>query len=89
MPKESKTSLATCKYHEIETLEYYCLQCKVCICQICGQIRHDHHTKIGIQQAAEERKVPMAKILYEAKAEIVAIDSKVNKQIELRNKSKA
>ena len=45
--------------------------------------------KIDIQQAAEERKVPMAKILYEAKVEIVAVDGKINKQIELRKKSKA
>ena len=78
-----------CKYHETEELKYYCLQCKVCICHICAQIRHENHTKVGIQQAAEERKVPMAKILYEAKAEIVAVDSKINKQIELRKKSKA
>ena len=31
----------------------------------------------------------MAKILYEAKVEIVAVDDKINKQIELRKKSKA
>ena len=31
----------------------------------------------------------MAKILYEAKAEIVAVDGKINKQIDLRKKSKA
>ena len=78
-----------CKYHENEAVEYYCLQCEVCICQICGQIRHKHHTKVEIQQAAEERKVVMAKILNEAKAEIVAFEDKVNKQIELRNESKA
>ena len=78
-----------CKYHENEALEYYCLQCEVCICQICGQIRHKHHTKVEIQRAAEERKVVMGKILNEAKAEIVAFEDKVNKQIELRNESKA
>ena len=78
-----------CKYHENEALEYYCLQCEVCICRICGQIRHKHHTKVEIQEAAEERKVVMAKILNEAKAEIVVFEDKVNKQIELRNESKA
>ena len=78
-----------CKHHENEAHEYYCLQCEVCICRICGQIRHKHHTKVEIQQAAEERKVVMAKILNEAKAEIVAFEDKVNKQIELRNESKA
>ena len=45
--------------------------------------------KVDIQQAAEQRKVPMTKILYEAKVEIVAVDGKMNKQIELRKKSKA
>ena len=78
-----------CKHHENEELKYYCLQCKVCICHMCAQIRHENHRKVGIQQAAKERKVPMAKILHEAKVEIVAVDGKINKQIELRKKSKA
>ena len=78
-----------CKFHENEALEYYCLRCKVCICYNCAQIRHDCHTKVGIRQAAEERKVPMANILYESKAEIVSVESKINKQVDLRKKSKA
>ena len=45
--------------------------------------------KVDIQQAAEKRRVPMARILYESKAEIVVIESKIDKQIEQRKKSKA
>ena len=45
--------------------------------------------KVDIQQAAEKRRVPMARILYESKEGIVAIESKIDKQIELRKKSKA
>ncbi len=82
--------LAMCKekYHENEALEYYCRQCKVCICLKCLHTRHDHHQKTEIQQAAEERKVPMANVLDKSKAEVVVVESKINEQIELRNKSK-
>ena len=78
-----------CKYHESEEVEHYCLKCKVCICQNCQQVRHRRHSRVKIQQAADERKAPMARILYDAKAEIVVVESKINKQIELRTKSKA
>ncbi len=82
--------LAMCKekYHENEALEYYCRQCKVCICLKCLHTRHDHHLKTEIQQAAEERKVPMANVLDKSKAEVVVVESKINEQIVLRNKSK-
>ena len=80
---------AMCKYHESEEVEHYCLKCKVCICQNCQQVRHRRHSRVKIQQAADERKAPMARILYDAKAEIVVVESKINKQIELRTKSKA
>ena len=76
-------------YHENEALEYYCQQCQVCICHKCGQTRHGSHERVEIQQAAEERKVSMANILDNAKAEVVAVESKINEQIELRNTSRA
>ena len=88
MPQDSNSGLTMCQYHKSEPLKDYCLRCKVCICHICGQIRHDDHTKVDVQQAAEERKASMAKMLLEAKAEIVTIDSKLNKQNDLRNESK-
>ncbi|KAL9954857.1 hypothetical protein ACROYT_G042442 [Oculina patagonica] len=92
-PKDARTmrGLALCKekYHENEALEYYCQQCKVCICHKCGQTRHGHHQKTEIQQAAEERKAPMENVLEKSKAEVVAVKSEINEQIELRNKSKA
>ncbi|KAL9954860.1 hypothetical protein ACROYT_G042445 [Oculina patagonica] len=89
--KEKVRGLAMCKekYHEDEALQYYCQQCKVCICLKCGQTRHGHHQKTEIQQAAEERKVSMANILDKAKAEVVSVESKINEQIELRKESRA
>ncbi len=81
---------ATCKgkYHEDEALQYYCQQCKVYICLKCRQTSHDHHKKVDIQRAVEERKVSKANVLRKSKAEIVTVESKINEQIKLRNKSK-
>ncbi len=83
--------LAMCKekYHEEEALQYYCQQCKVCICLKCVQTSHNHHERVVIQQAAEERKVSMANILDKAKAEVAVVESKINEQIELRKESRA
>lgn len=86
---QSKSLLTMCRYHVDEECLYYCRKCKVCICRICGQRLHDNHTKAGIQQAAEERKRSLEKILFEAKAEIVAVERKIRKQLELREKSKS
>lgn len=76
------------KYHENETLEYYCQQCKVCICHKCGQTGHDHHEKVDIRHAADERKVSMVNVLDECKAEVLVVKSKINEQVKLRNKSR-
>ena len=75
-------------YHENEPLEYYCQQCKVCICLKCGRTRHDHHEKVDIRHAAEEQKVSMMNILDECKAEVLVAETKINEQVKLRNKSK-
>ena len=82
--------LDMCKenYHENEMLEYYCQQCNVCICHKCGQTCHDHHKKVDIRQAAEERKVSMVNVLDECKAEVLVVESKINEQVKFRNKSK-
>ena len=82
--------LNMCKedYHENETLEYYCQQCKVCICRKCGQTDHDHHEKVDIRHAAEERKVLMVNVLDECRAEVLVVESEINEQVKLRNKSK-
>lgn len=82
--------LHMCKenYHESEMLEYYCQQCNVCISHKCGQTGHDRHEKVDIRQAAEERKVSMENVLDECKAEVLVVESKINDQVKLRNKSK-
>ena len=55
------------KHHENELLKSFCVQCKVCICDKCGQTRHNHHTKVDIDQAAKEQKVNIQQITEETK----------------------
>ena len=68
-------------------MEYYCQQCKACICHKCGQTSHNDHDKIDIQQAAEERKVQMTKVFENAKTKAALVETKIEKQTELMKKS--
>ena len=74
-------------YHENEAIEYYCKECNVCICHKCGQTRHNQHDKMDIQQAAEEQKINLTKIVEKAKAKLNAVENMKKKQIELMKKS--
>ena len=55
------------KNQENEPLSSFCEQCKVCICNKCGQTRHSHHTKVDIDQAAKEQKVSIEEIAKQMK----------------------
>ena len=83
-PKEN-----TCKekYHENESVECYCQECKVCICLKCGQTLHDHHIKIDVQQAAGERKAQMIKLFEKVKEKIADVEEKRKEQTELMKKN--
>ena len=75
------------KYHENESVEYYCQECEKCICLKCGQTRHNHHNKINIQRAAEEQKMEMTQVFRQAKSRVANIETKMKEQIELMAKS--
>ena len=62
-----RPTMCSQKYHENEALEYYCQECKCCICMKCGFVNHNRHTMGDIQQAAEERKLQIASIADRAK----------------------
>lgn len=59
------------KNHDGELPKLFCKQCKVCICEKSEQIRHSHHTKVNIDQAAKERKVEIAEIASEMNKQII------------------
>ena len=76
------------KHHENELLKSFCVQCKVCICDKCGQTRHNHHTKVDIDQAAKDHKVSIQEIIAEMKKGISDIQMYVERSKELSRKSR-
>ena len=75
------------KHHESELLNLFCEQCKVCICDKCGQTRHTHHTKVDIEQAAQECKVNIEEIAEEMKKEVAVFHLQVERSKERTKKS--
>ena len=76
------------KHHESELLTSFCDQCKVCICDKCGQTRHSHHTKVNIDQAAKECKVNIEEIAEEMKKGVADFQTQVEKSKERTRKSR-
>ena len=76
------------KYHESELLNSFCEQCKVCICEKCGQTRHSHHTKVDIDQAAKECKVNIEEIAEEMNKQVVDFQLQVERSKERTRKSR-
>ena len=79
--------MCTQKYHENESLEYFCKDCNTCVCMKCGFVSHSRHTMLDIQQAAEERKVEITKAVDKVKAEIGVVQRKMERQKEFMKKS--
>ena len=75
------------KHHENKPLNYYRQNCKVCICEKCGQTRHANHTKIDIKQATEKQKLKMAELVQEIKVEINEHTTQMEKTTEILKKN--
>ena len=76
------------KYHEKETLEYYCQDCEVCACQKCVILNHNRHAMADMQEAAEERKMQITEVVEEAKTKINHFEKEIVQEIALLNKSR-
>jgi len=79
--------MCTEKYHQNEALEYFCQDCKVCICMKCGFVNHNRHTLVDIQQAAEERKIQITEVIDKAKAQVAVVEGKMNRQIDVMKRT--
>ena len=64
------------------------MKCKVCVCDKCGQTRHIHHTKVGIDQAAKDRKGSIEEIAEEMNRQIINVRAYVEKSKESTRKSR-
>ena len=76
------------KHHDNEPLNYYCQNCKVCICGTCGQTRHANHTKVDIKKAAEEQKLNMEELVQEMKLGIAEHMTQMEKTTEMLKKNR-
>jgi len=45
------------KHHENEELKFFCKNCEVAICNSCVAIPYEGHSKIHLEEAANERKL--------------------------------
>jgi len=80
--QEDFSNMCREKHHEDEPLNYYCQECKICICGKCGQTRHTRHTKVDIQQAAEQQKLKMMEVLQEMKVDMADYEIQMEKTTE-------
>ena len=88
-PSEKKSGSKMCKekYYENEPVEYFCEDCKVCICHKCGVTVHNHHNKKDIQHTTEDIKSQMETIVKKIKAKAVSVEAKVKEQTNLMLKT--
>ena len=84
-PKEMKPGPITCKekYHENETVEYYCVDCSLAICHKCSVLSHKRHNLQDIQKVAEESKLKMKKCFDSLKTKIDEVEAKLKTQIKM------
>ncbi|XP_022800961.1 E3 ubiquitin-protein ligase TRIM71-like [Stylophora pistillata] len=75
------------KYHENETLDYYCQDCRVCICHKCSIVNHNRHFLVDLQQAAEEQKMQMAQVFARVMEQLVTVETKISEETELMGRS--
>ena len=76
------------QYHEDQTLEYYCEECKVCICHKCSVVSHNRHSMVDMQKAADDHKTQIADALEKVKTLVTVYENQMQKEKELMDKSK-
>ena len=82
-----RPAMCTQKYHQSEALEYYCEDCKVCVCVKCGLVNHNGHAVADIEGAASEYRNQITEVVGKTKAQVAVLERQMNKQTELINKS--
>ena len=83
-----RPAMCSQQYHEDQTLEYYCEECKICICHKCSVVSHNRHSVVEMQKAADEHKMQIADALEKVKTEVAVYENQMKKQKELMAKSR-
>ena len=51
-----RQSFCSQQYHEREVTRFFCLQCQICVCQICINTDHKNHNVDSLEKAADGEK---------------------------------
>ena len=51
------------KHHENEALKFFCKKCKVAICNACALTEHEGHTKVLLEDRANEHRLRMESLI--------------------------
>ena len=64
--------LQSCSICELREMDYFCGECKVCICAKCFIRGHKDHARLEIQDAARQNKLRITEMLHQIKDEVLS-----------------
>ena len=81
--------LCTEKFHESQTLVFYCKQCQLCLCQLCvvvNQKSHLEHEIVPLEEAAEAKKASLVSDIRKLNLKRENLDEGVQEMDKIINK---
>ena len=66
--------------HKQESLEYYCQDCKACICLRCCATSHNKHDKLDIADAADQHKAEITQRTQEIRERVAENEQKMDRE---------
>ena len=82
-----RPAMCSQQYHEDQSLEFYCEDCKVLICLKCSIVIHNRHRVTDTRKAALEQNMQLTEAVAKLKAEILLYENEIKKQTELKDKN--
>ncbi|KAJ7375206.1 hypothetical protein OS493_001949 [Desmophyllum pertusum] len=67
------------KNHNKQSVEFYCHDCKVCICKLCVDELHDAHNIEGVEKASEQSKLNIMDNVQKLKTRLAECEEEVEK----------
>ena len=67
------------KHHEKEELKLFCKDCEVAICNACAFTDHEGHSKMLLEEAANERKLQVKSVIESEKQKVQQRRNKITK----------
>lgn len=77
-PPPSKTNAVQCKQHTDEVIKYYCKTCSIVLCSECILFNHREHKYARLQEAMEDERVDLKKVLSFVEQTVEPINNAVD-----------